>query len=218
MVYLDIINEVLKNLREDEVASSTSNTYSKLISFFVKQAYIETSNAYQWPQLHETQDIAITAGDTTAVITGDSGEGVYDIHSVYNVTDECFLRASNYKSIQDKISSDTDQNKPSEYAYAGVSSAGSTINIYPTSDASYTLRVSYNRKPNLSNTFDDTTFIKVPSEVIILNAWSKAIAERGEDGGAQSNLVAMQAKEALSDAIALYESNNNSGNMDWNVV
>ena len=220
MTYLEIINEVLKNLREDEVASSTSTTYSKLIAFFVKQAYIETSNAYQWPQLDETQDVAISATDTSFDITsGDSGEGVHDIHSLYNTTDGNFLRTSNYKSVRDKLSNSTDQNIPSEYAYGGVTGDGSTtIHFYPTSNASYTLRVNFNRKPNLSNTFDDTTFIKIPSEVIVLNAWSKAIAERGEDGGAQSNLISQQARAALSDAIGLYESNNNSANMDWNVV
>ena len=217
MTYLELINEVLKNLREDEVTSSTGTAYTKLIGFFVKQAYIECSNAYQWPQLNESQDVAISATDTSFTLTsGEAGEGVHDIHSVYNVTEECFLRRSNYKEVQDRLSSDTDQNQPSMFAYGGETSDGTTtVHLYPTSDASYTLRAKYNRKPSLSNTFSASTVITLPSECIVLKAWARAVSERGEDGGATSNEIELQAQVALSDAIALYESNNDSNNKTW---
>lgn len=219
MTYLELINEVLKNLREDEVTTLTTD-YSKLIGFFVKQAYIECANAYPWPQLDETQDVVISSGDTNFTITsGDSGEGVHSIHSVYNVTEECFMNNSNYKSVRDKLSFETDSNQPYEYAYGGATADGeTTIHFYPKSDATYTLRVNYNRKPSLNNTFATTTYIKLPEMPIILKAWAKAVSERGEDGGMISNEIEIQAQAALSDAIALYESNNNFQNSSWGVV
>jgi hypothetical protein len=218
LTYLEIINQVLRNLREDTVTSSTGTAYTQLIGFFVKQAYIECANAYQWPQLDETQDVAISASDTSFTITGDSGEGVHDIHSIYNVTEDYFLKRSNYKTVQDKLSDDTDTNRPLEFAYGGETADGTTtIHFYPISSGSYTLRTSYNRKPDLNNTFSDSTFIKLPEMPIILKAWARAVSERGEDGGAISNEIEMQAQAALSDAIALHESNNNSGNTTWYV-
>ena len=219
MTYLELINEVLKNLREDEVTSSTSSAYTKLIGFFIKQAYVECANAYQWPQLYETQDVAISADDTSFTITGDSGEGVFDIESVYSTTNKNFLRANSYKNLRDRLSYDTNTNTCSEYAYGGETSDGTTtIYLFPTSSGSDTLRVNYNRKPDLSNTFSDSTFIKLPELPIVLKAWARAVSERGEDGGMSSNEIEIQAQIALSDSIALHESNNNASNTYWNVV
>lgn len=220
MTYLETINEVLRRLREDTVSTASESTYSVLVGSFVKQAYTEVCNAYNWPELQETQDVAITSSDTSFTITsGDSGEGVADVTSVYNTTDECFLARANKKWVLDKLSSYTSQNKPSHFAYGGeTAQSTSTYHIYPTSDASYTLRVNFNRKPDLNNTFSDSTFLLTPELPVILRALSLAVSERGEDGGATSNEVDMMAGHALADAISLYESNNNFDNLSWVVV
>jgi len=220
MTYLEIINEVLSRLREDTVSSSTESTYSQLIGRFVKQAYIECANAYEWPQLDETVDTAISASDTSFTITsGDSGEGVYKIHSVYDVTNEYWLREKAYKYIRDRLSVDADQSEPIFYAYGGETADGTTtIHFYPTNNATRTLRVSFNRKPNLKNTYDDSTYIKLPDLPIILRAHALAISERGEDGGANYSEIDLQANMALGDAISLYESNNDYTNSSWYVV
>lgn len=209
MTYLEIVNEVLSRLREDTVSAVSDTTYSQLIGRFVKQAYIEASNAYEWPELDGTDDASVTSSDTSFTITtGDTGEGIHDIHSVYNVTDEVFLKPAPYKWVRDKLSTDTDTNTPTYYAYGGETADGTTtIHIYPTSDGSYTLRTSYNRKPDLNNTFNDSTFIKMPEVPVILKAYALAVSERGEDGGANYNEMDNAAREALSDAIAIYESN-----------
>lgn len=220
MTYLEIINEVLRRLREDIVTSSTESNYSILIGAFVKQAYIECANAYEWPQFDEIQDASISASDTSFTITtGDSGEGVHKIHSVYNVTDEFWMRPKSYKYVRDRLSVDTDQQIPNFYAYGGETADGTTtIHFYPTSNGTYTLRVSYNRKPDLNNTFSDSTFIKIPEIPIILKAHALAVSERGEDGGQSFSEIDAQANMALGDAIALYESNNDYTNSSWYVV
>jgi hypothetical protein len=38
---------------------------------------------------------------------------------------------------------------------------------------------------------------------VILGAWARAIAERGEDGGSMSDMVFGQYQQALGDAIAI---------------
>ena len=211
MTYLEIVNEVLKRLREDTVITVTANSYSELIGSFTKQAYIECSNAYDWPELDEAIESAVTASDTSFTITtGDSGEGVHDVHSIYNVTDDCFLRSAPYKWVRDRLSAYDEQNKPTHYAYGGETADGTTtVHLYPTVDGSYTLRTSFNRKPDMNNTFNDSTFIKMPELPVILKAYALAVSERGEDGGMNYNEMDNMAREALSDAIALYDNNHN---------
>ena len=46
-----------------------------------------------------------------------------------------------------------------------------------------------------------TTEMLVPAKPVILGAWARAIAERGEDGGTQSSVAAAEHAEALNQAI-----------------
>ena len=50
MTYLNLVNGVLRRLREDEVTSVTANTYSKMVSDFVNDAkdLVETSWDRDW--------------------------------------------------------------------------------------------------------------------------------------------------------------------------
>ena len=60
------------------------------------------------------------------------------------------------------------------------------------------------------------TVIKVPEKPVILGAWARAIAERGEDGGTQSSLMATEAGEALKQAI-MRDSGNTRYETDWTI-
>ena len=46
-----------------------------------------------------------------------------------------------------------------------------------------------------------TTALTCPEFPVIMGAWARAIAERGEDGGTLSDMAQMQYQQALSDAI-----------------
>ena len=58
------------------------------------------------------------------------------------------------------------------------------------------------------------TVLKVPAQPLILGAWARAIAERGEDGGTQSSLAAVEAAEALKQSVIL-DSGNTQYESDW---
>ena len=167
------------------------------------------ANAYQWPELDNTDDASIVSTDTSYTITtGDTGEGIHDIYSVYNVTKEYYLTSRPYGWIRDQLTMDTQTGNPMYFAYGGETSDGTTtIYLYPTSDGSYTIRTSYNKKPDLNNTFNDSTYISMPELPVILRAYAMAISERGEDGGNSYSEIDMMAREALSDSIALYMKN-----------
>jgi hypothetical protein len=94
------------------------------------------------------------------------------------------------------------------------------------SDASNNLKVDLSPIPTKAETItfdiikyqDDletaTTVLKVPSKPVILAAWARAIAERGEDGGTQSSIMAQESSEALKQAIML-DSGNTQYESDW---
>ena len=54
MTYLDLVNNVLRRLREDEVTTVNSNTYSKMVSDFINDAKNFVQNAWDWSQLRST--------------------------------------------------------------------------------------------------------------------------------------------------------------------
>jgi hypothetical protein len=62
-----------------------------------------------------------------------------------------------------------------------------------------------------------STVIKVPDKPVVLGAWAKAIAERGEDGGTQSSIAAQEATNSINQAIML-DGGNAKYELDWFVV
>ena len=70
MTYLQLVNSVLRRLREDEVTSVSQNSYSKLIGEFVNDAKRSVEDSYDWTALRTT--LVVTTDDTTFnyVLTG----------------------------------------------------------------------------------------------------------------------------------------------------
>ena len=65
MTYLDLVNNVLRRLREDKVTTVNSNTYSKMVSDFINDAKNFVRNAWDWSQLRSTLTITTAADDYT---------------------------------------------------------------------------------------------------------------------------------------------------------
>ncbi len=71
MTYLEIVNKVLKRLREPTVASVSENSYSSLIGDLVNVAKREIEDAWNWSTLRTTLT-ATTAPDLfNYVLRGD---------------------------------------------------------------------------------------------------------------------------------------------------
>jgi predicted metal-dependent TIM-barrel fold hydrolase len=58
------------------------------------------------------------------------------------------------------------------------------------------------------------TVIKIPEKAVVLGAWMRAVAERGEDGGTQSSVIGIEYKEMLNQSIML-DSGNTQYESDW---
>lgn len=213
--YLDIVNNVLKRLREPVVSSVTDTDYSQMISVLVNDAKREVEDAYDWNALTDTLSATTTTGVFNYILTGSQTR--FRMIDVINDTSKLVLRygATTWMDRQFLLSP-AQQSQPSYYNFNGVDENGDTqVDLYPIPDQAYNIR--FNMiipQPDLVNS-DDRLY--VPWHVVALLAYSKAIAERGEDSGVQSSEAYQMYRLALADAVAI-ERNHYQEEMQWEAV
>lgn len=210
--YLQAVNSVLRRLRETEVSTVNENAYSKMIGELVNDAKSSVEAAYGWNSLSDTLTAETTANVFSYVL---EGSGVrFRIQDVLNDTSNLpmHLAPSTWMNTQ-FIMSDPAHGSPLYYNFNGVDSNGDTlVDVYPIPDGVYTLR--FNMMLPQAALVNDADIIKVPADVVTLNAFARALVERGEDGGLQSSEAYALAKNLMSDYIAL-ESNRYLEDSNW---
>ena len=200
MTYLQLINAVLRRLREDEVSSYDQSNYSKLIGDFVNEAKREVEDAWNWVQLRSTTQVTTVSGTFRYNLTGVSNR--YRVLQVVNDTQDYEMQLAPYKWMNLQFTTGNTQNaSPSYYDINGNSSGDPNVDLYPIPDAAYI--INFNMIVPQSDFSADDTELVVPSWPVILGAYAKALSERGEDAGTQFAEAANMYQTALSDAIAI---------------
>lgn len=203
--YLQAVNDVLIRLREDEVSTVTENSYSKLIAKFVNDSKRSVEDAFTWNALSNTLTATTSNGIFNYVLTGSTQR--FKTLNVFEDTTDTFLQQRDNGWMNSRLlSNDRESGQPMFYNYNGVNSSGDTqVDLYPVPDGVYTIRFNlYVPQPPLSS---DADVIKVPSEAVILGAYARAVAERGEDSGMASADAYSLYRQTLGDAIAVEQSN-----------
>ena len=211
MTYKDIINAVLRRLRETSIGAGASWTgpiynyanvtdYQKLIGDLVNEAKREVEDAWNWSILRASPTVTTSNGTQSYSLTGTNERSrILMAQEQSNGTllqemSDRYLQFTKYPtaSVQYGI--------PDYYTITGINST-LTVEFDTIPDAAYniTFRV-VNPQEDLE---DSSTVLKVPHQPVILGAWARAIAERGEDGGSMSDMVFGQYQNALSDAIQI---------------
>lgn len=200
MTYLDIVNNVLRRLRERTVSSVSENTYSTLIGILVNDALREVEDSWQWSALRSTTTATTSDGVFGYELTDVKSNAT--ILDVYNDTDNLFLEYIDARTMTDLYLSSPASGSPSKYSFNGISADGDTlVDIYPKPDGVYTVRFNFvHRGVELEN---NTDVLTIPSQPVILLAYAKAVEERGEDGGVGASAAYAMATRSLSDAISL---------------
>ena len=218
MTFRELINQVLIRLREDTISidwsgdinDSTVSAYEKVIGALVNDAKRHVEQRHDWLNLRSTVDIATVDGTKNYNLS--SGQEIKIMDAINNTTG-MHLRQVGKTYINTVTYPSQDTGEPLYYGFNG-------------SDASNNLKVDLSPVPTTAHTIsfdiikyqDDlaeaATVISVPERPVILGAWARAIAERGEDGGTQSSLMAQEANEALKQAIML-DSGNTRYETDW---
>ena len=210
--YVDVVNNVLTRLREGTVTSAQDTYYSKLIGLLVNDAKREVEDAYDWNALSATVTLTTVAG--TYNYTLPSSQTRFRVIDVLNDTSDYNLNYGStvWMNRQFLLTKNT-QGKPSYYNFNGVDSAGDTqVDLFPIPDSSYTIR--FNLTIPQADLSADTTKLLVPPHLVEQLAYSKAIAERGEDAGVSSLEAYSIYRNSLADAIAI-ERNHYLDQVEW---
>lgn len=213
--YLDVVNNVLRRLREPTVTSVTDTDYSSLVGVWVNDAKREIEDAYDWNALSTSIVVTTVANTRNYTLTG-SGQR-FTTSDVLNDSNDFAMKPGNRDWINRMYYlGSTTAGTPAYYCYNGVDSNGDTkVDVYPKPDGVYTLR--FELVVPTTDLVNDSDVLLIPSHLPSLLAYSRAIAERGEDSGIISSEAYLMYRLALSDAIAI-EKNRYEDSTVWDAV
>lgn len=205
MTYLDLVNAVMRRLREREVttvqSSGTANSYARLIGDFVNEAKSQVEAAWAWDQLLDTVTVATVNNAFSYELVGATND--FTTLDVINDTSNIILEQRSKEWFNEVFltGEPVQRGIPAFYNFNGFTSDGNLImDIYPVPDGVYNIRVNGFYRP--ADLVNDSDVLNVPSRPVILLATAMAIEERGEDGGTQSVNAYAMARSALADSIA----------------
>ena len=200
MTYLEAVNQVLRRLREDEVANVSENEYSKLIGDFVNDAYGLCESAWEWSGL-ETDVIITTADGVQAYELNNTGESVV-VCDVYELTQPRMLEevSSAYIRNAEALSAEG-KGVPRYWTIDGLSADREPmISFWPIPDGVYNVSVHVDKSGTILT--DGAHSFDIPVMPVVQMAFGLALRERGEAGGQTSQEQIVIAEQFLSDAIA----------------
>tara|TARA_B100000405_G_scaffold291170_1_gene241739 strand:- start:415 stop:1062 length:648 start_codon:yes stop_codon:yes gene_type:complete len=200
MTYLNLVNSVLRRLRENEVTTVQANNYSKLIGDIVNDAKDLVESAWDWSALRTTLAINTVSGTSNYSLTG-SADKVKELN-VINDTSNLVMQYQTNNWFDEQYHINTPlSGAPRYYTYGGVDTNGDqTIDVYPKPDAVYALRVDVVKRNAVLSA--DSDALDVPESPVVQLAVALATRERGETGGTSTGEYFQIANRYLGDAIA----------------
>ena len=201
MTYLELVNDVLIRLRETTVSTVTETSYSTLIGKFVNDAKRQIEDSFAWNVLGTT--ITVTTASSTASYALTGAGQKFQVMDVINTTSNVGLTNISFVDMNRKLNFTPLVNSiPTEFAFDGVNASYDTkVNLFPIPDGVYTIKFALTVPQ--ATLASDATVVLVSDVLVVQNAYSRALIERGEDGGLTSSEAYILYKAMLSDYIAL---------------
>ncbi len=215
MTYLQLVNSVLRRLREDEVDTVDQNSYSKLIGEYVNDAKRTVEDAWDWTALRTA--ITVTTSSSTYSYTLTGSQNRLKVLNVIDQTSNNFLHySSSNKMDKDYLANPDPTSAPKYYTFKGVDASGDNkIDFYPKPDGVYA--IDFNVVKRTGDFTSDADTLAIPSSPVIQLATAFGSRERGETGGTSAAELFAIADSTLADAIALDASLHPEETI-WNVV
>jgi hypothetical protein len=200
MTYLELVNSVLRRLREDEITTVSESDYSRLIGDFVNDAKRLVEDSWDWTGLRQEESITTVAGTNTYTLTDYSTRS--KIMSVHNETTNQTVVFEYLPRIRQLYLQNEGAQGPIQYyTVDGVDSNGDIqIRFHMVPNAVNTITVyAVKRTDSLTN---DSDSVLIPTAPIVQWAYAYALRERGETGGQSAVEQSIFAKEDLTNAIS----------------
>ena len=201
MTYLNIMNNVLRRLREEEVTNVIESTYAKMVGDFINDAKVMVEEATDWSSLRTTISITTVASDNQYSLT-DCGDNV-KIMSALNDTENCYLAYQTKDWFNEQLYiNPIIEGAPRYYTFDGLDANGDTqVLVSPRPTEAQTLRFDVIKRQAELTANDDN--LLVPEKPVIHLAVALLARERGETGGTSTAEYFQIADKYLSDAIAI---------------
>lgn len=202
--WLTLTNDIQKRLRESQSASVTSTSYSTLLGALINQAKREIEDAWDWHALRTVLSFSTSSGTATYSITGSTERSRFfsPTREIYDDTnDGILLPAPDWYVDRMTYLGTTQSGDPICYRIRGVSSGLLQVTLYPTPNATLTMRV-----PMVVPQADlsaNGTVLTVPAGPVLERAYVLALRERGEDGGTSFAEAQKAADYALYQAVTM---------------
>lgn len=207
---LQLVNKVLRRLRETEVDTVSENEYSTLIGDFINQSKQEVEDAWNWTRLRTTIQLTTVSGTFRYVLTGAGDrfklmtDPLNNKADVWNDTQDSQLQrapSSNWMT-QRFLSGTAQQGTPQYFDFNGFDTNGDPyVDIWPIPNSADV--INFNMVIPQADLSSDSTKLTVPELPVLLRTHSLAVSERGEDDGLIVNELDKQYKEALDSAISI---------------
>ena len=212
MTYLEIVNEVLRRLRETTVTTYNQTTYSTMVGDFVNDAKNQVEQAWDWSCDRSILTVPTVASTQDYTLTGFGQDG--KILSSYNDTQNSPLHPKSQAWMDHQnYTANSTSGSPCWYCFRGEdASQDAKIQVWPIPDGVYSLKFNCSiPQGELSN---GETTIKIPWRPVVLLAVAMLAEEKGETGGASSARYFEMADKALADAIA-YDAQRHPAEAIW---
>jgi len=208
-------------LREDTIAtdwsgnindSTTVTDYQKVIGSLINDSKRNIEMYHDWLVLRETVDVTTVSGTRNYSLA--SGQELKILNVTNQATGGNLVQVSNQYMKSTRYPSEN-SGEPFYYSFNGADSSNNLkVDLEPKPDSAQV--ISFDMVKYQDELKTATTTLKIPEKVVIIGAWMRAVAERGEDGGTQSSVIAMEYKELLNQSVIL-DSGNTQFESDWYV-
>lgn len=197
--YLELINGVLRRMREDTVSSIYQNQSSTIISEFINDAKRQVEDSHDWTGLNTDIVVPTVDGTSSYSLTGSQNNAT--IIDVRDLTNNSVMRyvPSAYVRRQELINN-PGTTQPSLWTEDGIDGNGDTVvKFWPVPDGAYMMSFRVTLRTDDLEAEGDT--LAVPHMPVIHMAHALAAAERGDVDGQDLAMLNGLAKKSLGDAI-----------------
>lgn len=201
MTYLEVVNGVLRRLRESTVSTYNETEYSTMIGDLVNDALDKVQRSHQWSALFDQATITTSASTQNYVLDG-MGEMVQILDAINDTSNVRLKQVSiQWMNTQTNMGG-SEEGSPYAYTFNGVAGDDDPkVDLWPIPDGVYSIK--FKVKKQQSNLTDGSTKIIVPAQPVLEFAYAFALRERGEMGGANFNEQYALANSTLSDYISI---------------
>jgi hypothetical protein len=215
MTYLQLVNSVLRRLREDEVATVDQNSYSRLVGELVNEAKETVENSWDWTGLRTT--LIIPTVKSTYLYTIPDSQNKIKVLNIINDTGNVFMARRGSSWMRNLfLNQDPPESSPQYYNLKTLDANGDNVfEVYPIPDGVYDLNFSIVKREGYF--VNDTDKLKVPTQPVLLLATALAARERGETGGTSAAEQFGLADRSIADAIA-YDAAQHPDETIWTTV